>query len=252
MYVPASIHLLRVTLCCLPAAALYINRIQFPLVALVLFKFTSKMHIYWRFHIKSKTHHAFLFISLTSTARIRRETSQFAVLWRTWTYDDEFSFLFLNLNKILKLQLQEKSPAFDILSGSKHTWSSLKECKFIFLPTFSLTSSSSLLKVPINYAVNVFGKKFSRLNPWTETKSFKQNLHVFRFSLPSLNAWRVGPTLQVSSFCDRETVELIYSMHCNIRTILYIAERLVRLKCWFLIYDYLPCRYPLPYVRLLS
>ena len=23
-------------------------------------------------------------------------------LWRTWTYDDEFSFLFLNLNKILK------------------------------------------------------------------------------------------------------------------------------------------------------
>ena len=64
-------------------------------------------------------HHAFLFISLTSTARIRREISQFAVLWKTWTYDDEFSFLFLNLNKILKFQLQEKSPAFDILSGSK-------------------------------------------------------------------------------------------------------------------------------------
>ena len=37
-----------------------------------------------------------------STARLRRETSQFAVLWRTWTYNDEFSFLFLNLNKILK------------------------------------------------------------------------------------------------------------------------------------------------------
>ena len=27
---------------------------------------------------------------------------QFDVLWRTWTYDDEFSFLFLNLNKIHK------------------------------------------------------------------------------------------------------------------------------------------------------
>ena len=24
------------------------------------------------------------------------------VLWRTWTYDDEFAFLFLNLTKILK------------------------------------------------------------------------------------------------------------------------------------------------------
>ena len=30
MYLPASTHLLRVTLCCLPATALYINKIQFP------------------------------------------------------------------------------------------------------------------------------------------------------------------------------------------------------------------------------
>lgn len=30
MYLPASIHLLRVILCCLSATALYINRIQFP------------------------------------------------------------------------------------------------------------------------------------------------------------------------------------------------------------------------------
>ena len=44
----------------------------------------------------------FKYISSTSTARLRRETSQFAVLRWTWTYDDEFSFLFLNLNKILK------------------------------------------------------------------------------------------------------------------------------------------------------
>ena len=34
--------------------------------------------------------------------RLRRETSWFDVLWRTWTYDDEFSFLFFNLTKILK------------------------------------------------------------------------------------------------------------------------------------------------------
>ena len=37
------------------------------------------------------------------------------------TYDDEFSFLFLNLKKTLIIQLQEKSPAFDIFSGSKQT-----------------------------------------------------------------------------------------------------------------------------------
>ena len=30
------------------------------------------------------------------------------VLWRTWTYDDEFSFLFLNPNKILKNSTQGK------------------------------------------------------------------------------------------------------------------------------------------------
>ena len=36
--------------------------------------------------------------------------------------DDQFSFLFLNLS----IQLQEKSPAFDILSGSKWTRLSLE------------------------------------------------------------------------------------------------------------------------------
>ena len=44
------------------------------------------------------------------------------------------------------IQLQEKSPAFDILNGSRKMRLSLKERKFIFLPTFSLSSSSSLLK----------------------------------------------------------------------------------------------------------
>ena len=46
--------------------------------------------------------HAFQYISLTSTARLRRETPLFDVLWRTWTYDEDFSFLSLNLNKILQ------------------------------------------------------------------------------------------------------------------------------------------------------
>ena len=50
-------------------------------------------------------HHDFKYIFWSPplfTARLRRETSSFDVLWRTWTYDDEFSFPFLNLDKILK------------------------------------------------------------------------------------------------------------------------------------------------------
>ena len=35
----------------------------------------------------------FFHVHCTSTTRF---------LWRTWTYDDEFSFIFFNLNKILK------------------------------------------------------------------------------------------------------------------------------------------------------
>ena len=59
---------------------------------IVLMMKTTALHV----------HHAYSYISLTSTARLRRETSQSAVLRWAWTYDDEFSFLFLNLNKILK------------------------------------------------------------------------------------------------------------------------------------------------------
>ena len=92
-------------------------------------------------------HHAFWYISLTSTARLRRETSYFDVLWRTWTYDDEFSFVFFNLNIILKNLTPEKSLAVDIYWAGPN-----RQIKFertqIFLPTFSEPSSSSLLKVP--------------------------------------------------------------------------------------------------------
>ena len=43
----------------------------------------------------------FQYISLTSNARLRREISQCDVLWRTWTYDDKFSFLYLNVDKAI-------------------------------------------------------------------------------------------------------------------------------------------------------
>ena len=45
--------------------------------------------------------HALKYISLTSTARLRRKTSQCDFLWRTWTYVDEVSFLYLNMDKAL-------------------------------------------------------------------------------------------------------------------------------------------------------
>ena len=63
-------------------------------------------------------HHAFYYIYLTSTTRLWSETSLFDVLRRI-TYDDEISFIFLTWIKSSRIQLQENSPAFDILSGSK-------------------------------------------------------------------------------------------------------------------------------------
>ena len=46
--------------------------------------------------------------SLTSITRLRLETSQCDVLRRTWTYDDKFSFLYLNMDKALKNSTPEK------------------------------------------------------------------------------------------------------------------------------------------------
>ena len=60
-----------------------------------------------------------------------------------------FPFSFWNWIKSLRIQLQEKSPAFGILSGSKLTRLSLKESKFIFF----IDVVWSLLKVPKSVAV---------------------------------------------------------------------------------------------------
>ena len=53
-------------------------------------------------------HHAFKYISLTSTARLRRETSQCDVLWRTRTYYDKFSLLYLNMDKALNYEFNSR------------------------------------------------------------------------------------------------------------------------------------------------
>ena len=70
-----------------------------------------------------------------------------------------FPSFFWTWLKSLRIQLHEKLPAFDILSGFKLTRVSLKERKFIFLPTLSLPSLSSLLKVPIFFFLSQFVPK---------------------------------------------------------------------------------------------
>ena len=69
----------------------------------------------------------------------RCESSRVASPWRTWTYYDEFPFVFLSLNKILKNSTPEKSKVW-------------KNANSFFLPSFSLLTSSSLLKVPNDHA----------------------------------------------------------------------------------------------------
>ena len=84
---------------------------------------------------------------------------------RTWTYDDEFSFL----------------PSFRL---------SLKELKFIFLATFSLPSTSSLLKVPISqqgltgyFAQNA---QHPQCNLFARAKNTFTDLNCFFFSALAL------------------------------------------------------------------
>ena len=64
-------------------------------------------------------HHTYEY-SLKFTARLRRETSECDVLWRTWTHCDSFSLLYLNMDKaLIRIQFQEKSPTFDELDAIK-------------------------------------------------------------------------------------------------------------------------------------
>ena len=81
------------------------------------------------------------------------------IWWRTWTCDDEFSFLFFNLNKILTNSIPGK------VSCLLH----LKERKFIFftIPTFSLPSSTSLLKSLMTQKPNPNVKSLQKENDST-------------------------------------------------------------------------------------
>ena len=54
------------------------------------------------------------------TARLRRENAYFHVLWRTWTQDNNFLFLFLNFDTVFYNSTPEKKlPTFGELSATK-------------------------------------------------------------------------------------------------------------------------------------
>ena len=96
-------------------------------------------------------HHAFQYISLTSAARLRREASQCDVSWRTWTYEDKFSFLYLNMNKVLNISTPGKVAYICRIERFQIDALKTERTQTHFLVMFSLpsSSSSSMLKVPI-------------------------------------------------------------------------------------------------------
>ena len=95
-------------------------------------------------------HHAFLYISLTSAARLRREASQCDVSWRTWTYEDKFSFLYLNMDKVLNDSTPGKVAYICRIERLQIDALKIERTQIHFLVMFSLpSSSSSMLKVPI-------------------------------------------------------------------------------------------------------
>ena len=61
-------------------------------------------------------HHAFFVHFSAVVARPQRETASFHVLSRTGTKDNNFLFLFLNFDAVLRIQLQKDLPTFDELN----------------------------------------------------------------------------------------------------------------------------------------
>ena len=84
----------------------------------------------------------FLDVHCTSTT----ETSQCDVLWRTWSYYNNFSLLYLNMDKALKNSTPGKVAYIWRIERYQIVAIKLKGLKFIFLVIVSLPSSS-LLKV---------------------------------------------------------------------------------------------------------
>ena len=94
-------------------------------------------------------HHAFQYISLTSTARLRREASLCDVSWRTWKYEDKFSFRYLNMDKALKNLTPGKVAYICRIKRFQIDAIKIERTQIHFLVMFSLPSSSSMLKVAL-------------------------------------------------------------------------------------------------------
>ena len=94
-------------------------------------------------------HNAFQYISLTSTARLRREASLCDVSWRTWKYDDKFSFRYLNMDKALKNLTPGKVAYICRIKRFQIDAIKIERTQIHFLVMFSLPSSSSMLKVAL-------------------------------------------------------------------------------------------------------
>jgi len=107
--------------------------------------------------------------------------------------DDEFSFIFLNLNKILKNSTPGKVPCFWHIERVQIDAIKFERTEIHFLPTFSLPSSSSLLKVPtvfirLKAAVlsNFFvirGRRLFKSNLFLERKLSERALKYTHFEL---------------------------------------------------------------------
>ena len=135
-----------------------------------------------------------------------------AVLWRTWTCDDEFSFLFLNLNKILKNWTPGKVACIWYIERVQIERLSLKERELIFSPTFSLPSSSSLLRgwgwvfsLSKHKRIRWTGLRFW----WTTRKDSLITLHVLFFYFGGARS-KGFPTL-------RNVPKLLFSEHDSAR-----------------------------------
>ena len=93
----------------------------------------------------------FLLHFFAVTAWLQCETSQFHVLWRTWTQDNNFLFLFMNLDTVHynKFNSCKIANIWQIKRVGILGWWSWKQPKFTCWVTFSLPLQSLFLKIPI-------------------------------------------------------------------------------------------------------
>ena len=58
----------------------------------------------------------FLVHFFAATACLQHETAYFHILWRTWTQDNDFLFLFCNFNAVFQNSIAEKFANIDKLN----------------------------------------------------------------------------------------------------------------------------------------